>query len=244
MRKRKYLASGERYSAEGKYREAAIQFQNSLKADKNFPDAHYALAKAYVHLGEFGPAYGELVRTVDLQPANYKARVDLGSLSLAAGKTDDAQAQANAVLKAQPNNPDVHALLSAIALKRGQRDQALIEMRRALELAPDRAAFHEDLAILQENDPSKVQSVEDNLKKAIALDPKSVNARLSLASFYTKNNRWPEAEQLSQDAITANPKSVAAREALAQIYLKREIRQRQKTCSERRRRIFLTILRD
>ena len=96
------------------------------------------------------------MRTVDLQPANYKARIDLGSLLFAAGKTDDAQAQANAVLNAQPNNPDVHALLSAIALKRGQRDQALIEMRRALELDPDRAAFHEDLAILQKNDPTKV----------------------------------------------------------------------------------------
>jgi Tfp pilus assembly protein PilF len=220
VRKRKYLASGERYSAQGKYREAAIQFENSLKADKNFPDAHYALAKAYVHLGEFGPAYAELNRTVDLQPTNYKARVDLGSLSLAAGKTDEAQAQANAVLKVQPNNPDVHALLSAIALRRGQMDQALTEMRRALELAPNRAAFHEDLATLQANDPTQVSSVEDNLKKAVVLDPKDVNARLALASFYMKNNRWPEAEQVSQDAIIANPKSVAAREGLAQVYLK------------------------
>lgn len=220
VRKQKYLASGNRYSAEGKYREAAIQYQNSLKADKNFADAHYALAQAYAHLGEMGPAYGELMRTVDLQPTNYKARVDLGSLSLAAGKVDDAQAQANAVLKAEPNNPDVHALLSAIALRRGQRDQALIEIQRALELAPNRAAYHEDLAILQSNDPSKIASVEDNLKKAIALDPKSVNARLALASFYAKNNRWPEAEQASQDAVAAAPKSVAARAALAQIFLK------------------------
>ncbi|MGH9617617.1 MAG: tetratricopeptide repeat protein, partial [Acidobacteriaceae bacterium] len=78
VRKRKYLASGQRYSAKGKYRAAAIQFENSLKADKNFPDAHYALAQAYVHLGEYGPAYSELGRTVDLQPTNYKARIDLG----------------------------------------------------------------------------------------------------------------------------------------------------------------------
>ncbi len=220
VRKQKYLASGERYIAQGKYREAAIQFQNSLKADKNFPDAHYALSQAYMHLGRIGPAYGELVRTVDLQPTNYKARIDLGSLSLAAGKVDDAQAQANAVLKAQPNNPDVHALLSAIALRRGQRDQALVEMRRAVELAPNRAAYYEDLAILQSNDPTKTSSVEDNLKKAIALDPKSVNARLLLASFYVRNNRWPEAEQVSRDAVAADPKSIAARAGLAQIFLK------------------------
>ena len=43
VRKQKYLESGKRYSAEGKYREAAIQYLNALKVDKNFPDAHYEL---------------------------------------------------------------------------------------------------------------------------------------------------------------------------------------------------------
>ena len=51
-----------------------------------------SLAQAYEHLGQFDAAYGELARTVDLQPANYKARIDLGNLLFAGGKTDDAQA--------------------------------------------------------------------------------------------------------------------------------------------------------
>ncbi|MGB8847141.1 MAG: tetratricopeptide repeat protein, partial [Terracidiphilus sp.] len=146
VRKHKYLESGERYSAEGKYREAAIQYLNALKVDKNFADAHYALAQAYEHLGQLSGAYGELVRTVDLQPTNFTARIDLGNLLIMSGKPDDAQAQANAVLAAQPNNPDVHALLSAIAVRRGQKDQALIEIQRAIEIDPSRATFHENLA--------------------------------------------------------------------------------------------------
>ena len=96
-RKQKYFESGQRYSAEGKYREAAIQFSNALKIDKGYADAHYALAQTYVHLGQFSGAYAELARTVELQPTNYKARIDLGNLLIAAGKTDEAQAQANAV---------------------------------------------------------------------------------------------------------------------------------------------------
>ena len=165
-------------------------------------------------------AYGELARTVDLQPANYKARIDLGNLSLAGGKTDDAQAQANAVMAAQPDNPDVHAMLSAIAVRRGQKDQALIEIHRALELEPNRAAFHENLALLQVGDPTKASAVEDELKKSVALDPKSVNAKLLLAAFYVKNSRWPEAEQVSRDAIASDPKSLSARASLAQVFLK------------------------
>src|ERR1039458_6432516 len=220
VRKQKYLESGQRYSAEGKYREAAIQFSNALKIDKGYADAHYALAQAYVHLGQFGGAYAELARTVELQPTNYKARIDLGNLLIAAGKTDEAQVQADAVKAAQPNNPDVYVMLSAIAARRGQKDQAVIEIQRALQIDPDRAAFHEDLALLQSGDPSQSASVEDELKKAVALDPKSVNAKLFLAEFYAKNSRWADAEKIGWDAIATDPKSLAARENVASIILR------------------------
>ena len=220
VRKQKYLESGKRYSAEGKYREAAIQYLNALKVDKNFADAHYALAQAYVHLGQFSAAYGELARTVDLQPTNYKARIDLGNLLIAGGKTDDAQVQANAVMAAQPNNPDVHAMLSAIAVRRGQKDQALIEIQRALELDPNRAAFHEDLALLQSGDPTKASSVEDELKKAVALDPKSVNAKLHSRGILCQEQPLAEAEKISWDAVATDPKSLAARANVAEVILK------------------------
>jgi tetratricopeptide (TPR) repeat protein len=220
VRKQKYLESGERYSANGKYREAAIEYLNALKVDKGFADAHYALAHAYEHLGQLGGAYGELARTVDLQPTNFKARIDLGNLLLAGGRAEDAQVQANAVMSAQPNNPDVHALLSAIALRRGQKDQALIEIQRALELDPNRATFHEDLALLQSADPTKAASVEDQLKKAVSLDPKSVDARLNLSAFYAKNGRLSDAEKISWDAVATDPKSLAARASVAGVILK------------------------
>jgi tetratricopeptide (TPR) repeat protein len=219
VRKHKYLESAQKYSNEGKYREAAIQYSNALKIDKNFADAHYGLSQAYVHLGSFSAAYTELMRTVDLAPNNYKARIDLADLLLAGGKTDAAQAQAAAVLAAQPNNPDVHALLSRIAHKVGQNDKALAEIRRALELDPNRPAFHEILGILQEGDPAQVSAAEGELKRSIALDPKSVNPRLLLVAFYAKNSRFPEAEQAARDAIATDPRSLAAREGLAQLFL-------------------------
>jgi tetratricopeptide (TPR) repeat protein len=220
VRKHKYLESGERYSAQGKYREAAIQYQNALKEDKNFADAHYALSQAYEHLGQLSAAYRELVRTVDLEPTNYKARIDLGNLLIAAGKLDDAQVQANAVMAVQPDNPDVHALLAAIAVRKGQKDQALIEMQRAIQLDPNRAAFHEDLALLQSADTTKAASVEDELKKAVALDPKSVKAKLILAAFYVKNNRLAEAEKVGWGAVATDPKSLAARANVAEVILR------------------------
>ena len=220
VRKQKYLESGQKYSAQGKDKEAAIQFANALKIDKNFAEAHYALARTYLHMGALNAAYSELQRTVSLQPANYKAKIDLGNMLLAGGRIDDAQAQADAVIAAQPDNADAHALLSRVAARRGQKELALTEIRRALELAPNEAALHETLALLEVGDVTKGASVEDELKKAVELDPKSVNAKLLLAAFFAKNSRWPDAEQACRNAIATDPKNLTARESLAQIYLK------------------------
>jgi len=219
VRKQKYFESGMRYTAEGKDREAAIQFSNALKIDKNFADAHYALAQSYVHLGAFSLAYSELQRTVDLEPANYQARLDLGNLLLAGGRVDDAQEQVKTMMAAQPNNANVHALLARIADKRGQKDLALAEIHRALELDPNKAALHETLAMLEGGDSSQSSAVEAELKKSVALEPKSVSARLLLAAYYVKNSRWAEAEQASRGAIATDPKNPGARESLARVFL-------------------------
>jgi Tfp pilus assembly protein PilF len=220
VRKHKYLESGQKFTAQGKDREAAIQYSNALKIDKNFADAHYALAQTYLHMGAISTAYVELRKTVDLQPANYKARIDLGNVLLAGGKTDDAQAQATAVMAAQPNNADVHSLLARIAARQGDKDLALTEIHRALEFAPNESKLHETLALLKMGDPTQASSVEDELKKAVVLDPKSVNAKLLLAAFYVKNNRLQDAEQVSWKAVATDPKNLSARETLVQIVLK------------------------
>ena len=138
VRKSKYLESGMRFDAEGKFKEAAIQFLNALKVDKNYPEAHYELAHAYEHLGRSAEASSELARTVELQPSNLKAQVELGNLLFANGQTDEAQVVASEVMAKQPDNAGVHALLSAIAARQGKNDLALAEIRRALELDPTR----------------------------------------------------------------------------------------------------------
>jgi Tfp pilus assembly protein PilF len=149
VRKHKYLESGQRFAEQGKYREAVIQFSNAVKIDKNFADAYYARSQAYTHLGAFSSAFNDLRRTVILQPANYKARVDLGNILLAGNQPDQAKVQADAAVAAQPNNPDVHELLSHIAEKRGDKDLAMTEIQRALQLAPNQASLHESLAMLE-----------------------------------------------------------------------------------------------
>lgn len=77
IRKQKYLASGNSYFDQGKYREASIQYLNAIQIDKSFADAHYRLAQAYSRQGIWAGAYQELLQTTDLQPDNLKAQIEL-----------------------------------------------------------------------------------------------------------------------------------------------------------------------
>ena len=79
VRKRKYFESGQRYYEKGQYREAAIQFGNAIQQDPAYGDAHFQLAQTYLKLQDWMHGYGELRRTIELQPNNYQARIDLAT---------------------------------------------------------------------------------------------------------------------------------------------------------------------
>lgn len=49
LRKQKYLERGNRYSTQGWYKEAAIEYLNALASDGNCAEAHHQLAPANLH---------------------------------------------------------------------------------------------------------------------------------------------------------------------------------------------------
>jgi tetratricopeptide (TPR) repeat protein len=168
------------------------------------------------------PAYGELMRAVDLQPNNIPARIDLGNLLVAGKQAAKAADQANAVLAIDPNNADAHALLSNIAAANGNRAEALAQIQQALTIDPNRASFHASLGFLQSNDPTTAAAGEDQLRKAVSLDSKNVTAHLVLAQLLQKKGDLQGAQDQMKAAIAADPKNVVARASLADLYLRQK----------------------
>ena len=220
VRKQKYLESGKRYEASGKYKEAAIQFSNALKIDKGFAPAYYELAKTDLQMGSATPAYQALMRTVDLDPSNTEARITLGNLLLAGRATARAEDQAKAVLAINPNNADAYALLAGVAQKKNDNAEARTDMQRALAIDPKRSAFHSAMAVLEAGTPADEGNAEQELQKAASLDPKSATPHLLLAALLERKNDLQGAEQQFLQAITIAPKNLQARVSLAGLYLR------------------------
>lgn len=227
VRKQKYLESGDRYFGKAKYREAAIQYSNALQVDPRFAAAHYQLGETYLKLGDIPRAFQELSRTIDLAPDNYRARIDVANLLVAArnpdGSTNDeylkqARVHLDLLLLKQPENPEV---LQAWADYYGAQNNfaaAIVQMQKAVAADPNRSESYLDLGLLQSR-ANLPDQAELSFKKAAALDPKAMNAHLALGGFYQSRNRMPEAEQQFQQAIQVAPKDPAPREALVRLYM-------------------------
>jgi tetratricopeptide (TPR) repeat protein len=220
VRKQKYLESGKRYEAAGKLKEASIQFQNALKVDHNFGDAHYELGKIYLKTGSIKQGYAELMRTVELTPGNLQARIDLGNVLFAGNVLDRAGEQVAAVLAADPNNSDAYALRSAIDARKGDHDAALADIQHALSIKPNQANYHTTLALIEASDPKSIDAAQPELQKAVALDPKDVHARMLLAALLEKNGDKSGAEQQYLATIQASPKDFQPRASLAGLYMR------------------------
>jgi tetratricopeptide (TPR) repeat protein len=227
VRKQKYLESGDRYFAKGKYREAAIQYSNALQVDPRFAGAHYQLGETYLKLGDSQRAFQELSRSVDLAPDNYRAHIDLANLLVTARNPDgsaneDYMKQAKIHLDLlnakEPNNPEVLEAWADYYAGENNLAAAMQEMQKGIAADPSRSESYLNLALLQLRS-NLADQAEANFKKACQIDPKAMNAELALGGFYQSRNRLAEAEQQFKHAIEIAPKDPAPREALVRLYM-------------------------
>jgi tetratricopeptide (TPR) repeat protein len=216
-RKQKYFESGNRYFAQRKYHEAAIEFLNAIKIDPQFAKAHYLLAETSMRLGAWPDAYRELRRTVEIDPANVAAQIELGNLLIAAHSFTEAQTVVDKLLKRDANSPDAHVLQADLHAAQNNREAALKEQQIAVALDPHRLDSYLRLAALQS--PTQPGAAESTLKKALLIDPKFVPAVESLAALYQKDGRTANAEDLLKRGIELDPKDFKARQNLAEFYL-------------------------
>ena len=170
------------------YREAAIEFSNAIQIDSSYAEAHHQLAETYLKLQDGQHAAQELVRTVELQPQNQSARMELANLLIVGGDFQQAREQTDLLMKEHPEDAGVHAIVSSLLAGQGNLAGAIEEMQKAIVLDPKRWESHLTLALLQarNNEPD---AAEANFKEVIELNPTAVQAYSLLGGFYQSRGR-------------------------------------------------------
>src|SRR5208283_4471176 len=96
----------------------------------------YRLAQSYLKTQRWQSAYQELARTVELQPENYLARIDMAKLQIAAGDFQSAREQIGSLLQGRPNDPKTHFIAANLLAAQANFPAAIVEMQKAITLDP------------------------------------------------------------------------------------------------------------
>jgi tetratricopeptide (TPR) repeat protein len=218
VRKQKYLKSGETYADQGKYPEAVIQFENALRIDPNYAEAHFQLGEACIKLQQPDRAEQELARAVELDGGIYQARMEHANLLILTKDFQEAQSDVDVLLRDHGDDPGVHAIASSLLAAEGDLPGAIKEMQAAVSLAPDRWESRLSLAALQlkNNQPD---NAEISLKTVIQLNPAAAQPHFILGSYYQGRGQLDSAEQQFEQAIKLDKNNPDFRAALARVYL-------------------------
>lgn len=212
-----YLDRGNAQLAKGNVDAAVLEFRNAVQKDPMFAPARLKLAEAYLRQGNGAGALGESVRAADLLPADVDAQLKAGLLLLAADKFQDALARADKALAIRPKNPDALVLRANALALLTDIDRAITQIQEAIALDPS-ATRQANLGFLQLA-KGRREEAEAAFRQAVATDPKSVVAQLSLAQFLWGTGRMAEAEAALKAALALDPSHVVANRALATFYV-------------------------
>jgi tetratricopeptide (TPR) repeat protein len=217
VRKAKFFEQGNRDFDHGKYPEALIFYGRALQIDPRFEEAHYKMAQCYLKQSSWAAAYQELQRTIDLQPENWQAQLDLGLLLFAADKVQEAKDRALLILRSNPQYADAQMLLANSDAVLGNLKEAIGEAKKATEMVPGRAVAFITLGSIQMR-AGVLADAEANLKKAESVDPASIVPLMMLGAFYQQQKRWEEAEHEFASALSLAPQDATPRAALARLF--------------------------
>jgi tetratricopeptide (TPR) repeat protein len=227
-----FLQLGILLQKKGDWRHASDQFRRATVLRPNYVEAHLKLAYALVHEGHRSDAFSEYGRVArlsssDLDRGNSQilARQWVGNALREQGNWSAAASTYRSVIRLKPDSVAAHCELGFVLdRQKGQVRQGIQEYRAAIQAAKsDRFDSSESLvlahqrlgeALLSERPAHRAEGINE-LRKAIELDPKHLEAYLSLGKALYDEGSYVEAASMFKDAIKINPQSAAAHNGLA-----------------------------
>ncbi|HEY3439184.1 MAG TPA: tetratricopeptide repeat protein [Paludibaculum sp.] len=193
--KKRYLANGEKYLAQGKVKEATIMFRNAIKRDPKFGDAYARLGDAEAKRGELVSAMKAYQRAVELQADPEDSAGKLADIYLIAYSIDN---------KRNPRMLEEVALLSGQLLKKNAKSYHGLRLKGFLATAK-----------------SDLPAAEEAFRQADQVRPKQPELRLALAQILNQRNNWAEAESIATQITKDSPTYTQVYDFLLMEYVRR-----------------------
>jgi tetratricopeptide (TPR) repeat protein len=199
----------------------------AIEADASFVAAQYTLGTVHQALGNRWKAAAQFRAATQLDPAQPEPYKALGDLFLAQPRRlfDQAiEAYAKAI-ELRPFYADAHVGLGDARAAKGEVDAAIKAYQQALVYNPVNPRVHLSLGKIYFNEKGLYYESVNAYKKAIDLDPGSVEGRMGLGEVYEDKGLYKEAAEEYRKVIELDSKHTGAMYNLAIVYEKTDPRE-------------------
>ncbi len=162
-------------------KEAEAQAQRAIDADKQIPEAYYAMGMVYKEQGRMQEATAQLQRAVQLDPKYSDGYTGLGMIQLAQNNPAAASGNFNKSIKLNSGDWSAHYGLGQALLMQGKTDAALKELNIAQYQFPNSWPVRLALGSAFEKQGNTVAAVRE-YQESIRIKPENPAAYLGISN--------------------------------------------------------------
>jgi len=218
QRAQAYYEQGVKYTSQGKFVKAKIEFRNALQLDRKLIPAWLELAKLDERKRNWPAVVKSLLNVVLLDPKHVQANVKLGNIYLLGGNNTNALKYSDAAFAEAPDNAEVLALRAAVLFKLNDDQRAKKAAEKALEIDPKNVGAIMVLAADRMKSGDTAKALE-YIETGLASNSSNVGLYLFKIRALEVLKEKPKIEAVIKKLIKLYPKTVNFQQTLARFYL-------------------------
>jgi len=204
---------GSALAKQGKNEEAMKYFEESLRLNPNYAEAHNNLGNLLMQQGSANEAMAHYLKAVQLKPDLPEAHANLGFYY--ANQRDDGKAisHLSEVVRLRPDHWKAHFYLGNLLMETGRIQDALDHFKAAARLNPGDALIQSGFGIALASN-NQYAEAEEHLLEAVRLKPDDADVYYNLGVLSSKQNKKEQAIRYLKNAIQLRPQYAKALSAL------------------------------
>ncbi len=211
-----FVKKAERLLNEGNHDEAILEFRNAIQLDPENANAYLGRGQCLVEIDQKQDALNSFEKACQLDPMLQEGHLQISKLALNRGEIDRAFDHAETALKLVPDSPEGYLLMGKCFAFNGDIAQAKDHIDTALGFPVDDPKLY----IMAASFYSRIKEIslsETNYKKALVIDPDSIDGITGFAYLLSSQGKFDLARQQLQSILDGDDENFEARVCLAEI---------------------------
>jgi tetratricopeptide (TPR) repeat protein len=172
-------AFGSALLEKGRFDEAILQFEETIRLRPGYAFAHRNLGAALLQKGQIDLAILQFQEAVRLNPSSAEVHYNLGVALVKKGRMDEAIRQLQEATRLEPDDADTHYNLGTAFFQQGRVGEAIHHFQEATRLRPDHAEAHNNLGTALGLNGQTDEAIRQ-FQEALRIKPDYADARKNL----------------------------------------------------------------